>query len=208
MKKIFLDIKILIMIKLTKYYSWSYFFVVVQIAKIIAKNIKKLRKEKGFTLKQLSTYSKVSISMISKIENFQTLPSISTYIKIANALGITFSELITDNRKDVAISIVKANERPVITKGPYIASPLAFKKGKREMEPFIFYYSGRKKFPKHYHENEEMIFVIEGILEFKYGKQIIVLQKGDCVYFNGAIVHGARALSSKGATAIVIESTK
>lgn len=181
---------------------------VLQIAKIIAKNIKEIRKEKSITLKQLSTHSKVSISMISKIENFQTLPSISTYIKIAYALGVTFGELITDNSKDVAISIVKANERPVIAKGPYTASPLAYKKGKREMEPFIFYYSKRKKFPKHYHENEEMIFVTEGILEFKYGEQIIILQKGDCVYFNGTIVHGGRAISPKGAIAIVIQSSK
>jgi len=37
---------------------------------------------------------------------------------------------------------------------------------------------------------------------------MVVLKKGDCAYYNGAIVHGARALSPKGATAIVIESSK
>ena len=180
---------------------------VIQIAKIIAKNIRKLRKEKEFTLRELSTGSKVSISMISKVENSQTLPSIATYIKIASALGVSFSQLIRDDSADVDISIVKATERPVITKGPYVASPLAYKKGKKEMEPFIFYYSEGKKFPKHCHENEEMIFVIEGTLEFKYGKQIIILKKGDCVYFNGSIVHGARALNHNGTKAIVVEAS-
>ena len=181
---------------------------VLQIAEIISKNIKKIRKEKGFTLKQLSTQSTVSVSMISKIENSQTLPSIATYIKIASALGVSFSQLVSDENTDVDISIVKATERPIITKGPYVASPLAYKKGKKEMEPFIFYYSEGQKFVKHCHENEEMIFVIEGTLEFKYGKQIVILKKGDCVYFNGSIVHGARSLSPKGSTAIVIVSSK
>lgn len=180
---------------------------VKKIAETIAKNIKKIRKEKGFTLRELSTGSKVSISMISKVENSQTLPSIATYIKIASALGASFSRLISDDSVDADISIVKATERPVITKGPYIASPLAYKKGKKEMEPFIFYYSEGKKFPKHCHENEEMIFVIEGTLEFKYGKQIIILKKGDCVYFNGSIVHGARSLNHNGAKAIVVEAS-
>jgi len=143
--------------------------------------------------------------MISKIENSQTLPSIATYIKIAFALGVSFSQLISDDSADVDISIVKATERPIITKGPYIASPLAYKKGKKGMEPFIFYYSKGKKFPKHCHENEEMIFVIDGTLEFKYGNQIIILDKGDCIYFNGSIVHGARSLKHNGAKAIVVE---
>lgn len=181
---------------------------VIQIAKIIAKNIRKIRKEKEFTLKQLSIRSNVSIAMISKIENSQTLPSIATYIKITSALEVTFGELITDDSNDIDICIVKKNERPVITRGPYVASPLAYKKGKKEMEPFIIYYSNRKVFPKHCHKNEEMIFVIEGKLEFRYGKKAVVLEKGDCAYYNGGIVHGARALSPKGSIAIVIESSK
>jgi len=180
---------------------------VTQIAKIIAKNIKKLRKEKELTLKDISIRSKVSISMISKIENSQTFPPITTYIKIASALEVSFSDLITDDNKDIDISIVRANERPMISRKTYIASPLAYKKGKKGMEPFIVYYSKRKKFTKLYHENEEMIFVLEGTLEFKYGKQIIILQKGDCVYFNGKIVHGARAAKQSGAKAIVIEAS-
>jgi transcriptional regulator with XRE-family HTH domain len=180
---------------------------VLQIAKIISKNIRKIRKEKGFTLKQLSIRSKVSISMISKIENSQTLPSIATYVKIALALGVSFGRLTSDDNEDVDISIVKSAERPIITKGPYVASPLAYKKGEKEMEPFIIYYSEGKKFPKHCHENEEMIFVIDGTLKFKYGKQIIILEKGDCVYFNGAIVHGACAAKQSGAEAIVITAS-
>ncbi len=99
------------------------------------------------TLKKLSTGSKVSISMISKVENLQTLTSIATYIKIASALGISFSQLISDDNTDVNINIVKATERPIITKGPHAASPPTYKKGKKEMEPFIFYYSKGKKFP-------------------------------------------------------------
>jgi len=176
-----------------------------ELSKIIAENIKKFRHEKKFTLKELSKVSRVSISMISKIENSKTLPSIATYLKIGSALGISFGTLIIDNSKKTNISIVRENEKPIISKRSYTGSPLAYKKSNKGMEPFLFYYPEGKKFPKYCHENEEMIYVIQGSLEFKYGKKTIILSKGDCAYFEGTIEHGARAISKDGAKAIVIE---
>ena len=74
------------------------------------------------------------------------------------------------------------------------------------MEPFLFEYPIGGKFPNFHHENEEMIFVIEGKLEFKYGDEIIILDKGDCTYFNGKIPHGGRAANSDGAIALIVQS--
>jgi len=181
---------------------------VEDIAKIIARNARKIRRERNLTLRELAIRSGVSISMISKIENSQTLPSVATYVKIASALGVSFGELVTETDKDTDIVIVRASERPVITRGPYTGSPLAYKKGKKKMEPFIFDYPVTKRFPKHRHENEEMIFVIKGAIEFKYGEKIMVLRKGDCCYFNGAVIHGGRSLNRGGATAIVVQSNR
>lgn len=178
-----------------------------ELSKIIAQNIKKLRKEKNVTLEELSKTSKVSVSMISKIENSKTLPSIATYLKIGSALGVSFGELIRDDKEETTISIVRESERYIISKRSYIGTPLAYKISKKGMEPFLFYYPPGKKFPKYLHENEEMIYVTKGILEFKYGTKIIILNQGDCAYFNGDIEHGAKALSEMGAEAIVIELT-
>lgn len=90
---------------------------------------------------------------------------------------------------------------------PICGSPLAFKKTKKMMEPFIFEYPYTKKFPKYRHNSEEMIFILRGAMEFKYGDRIIRLEKGDCFYYHASIEHGGRALNRKGATAIVIHSS-
>lgn len=180
------------------------------IAKTIGKRIRKIRREKGLTLEKLHMRTRISVSMISKIENSQTFPPISTYAKIASALGTSIGELIIDSGQNTDISIVRAVERSVISQGPYMGSPLAYKKEKKKMEPFLFGYPVRKSFPNplHQHKQEEMAFIIKGAIEFKYGEKTIVLKKGDCIYYDGNVPHGARALNSQGATAIVVQSNE
>lgn len=180
------------------------------IAERIGRRIRELRDEKKLTLKDLSTKSGVSVSMLSKIENSQTFPPISTYARIAAALDVSIGEVITEDvDHHETISIVKANERPVITRGSYTGSPLAFRKDNKKMEPFLFNYPFTEDFPNLYqHDTEEMIFVLEGTIEFKYGEKTAVLNKGDCAYFGGHVPHAGRAMDRRGATAIVIQSAK
>ena len=172
----------------------------------IANNIRNIRKEKKFTLLELSRRSHVSASMLSKIENHQIIPSIATYIKISSALEINFGELIPSNDIRDDISIIRSEEMPVITRDTYIVKSIAFKKGKKKIEPFLFYYPPSNKIPKHSHNNEEMIYVLEGKIEFNYGTRKIVLKKGDCAYYNGIVLHGARGLSLGESKAIVVEA--
>ncbi len=177
--------------------------------KNIGKKIREVRQKKSLTLKKLSERSGISVPIISKIETALTPPPLSTYANIASALETSLGDLITNDSQEPDISIVRSTERPDISRGPYIGSPLAFKKITKKMEPFIFDYPIRKKVSQLFqHENEEMIFVIKGAIEFKYGRKIIVLKKGDCAYFNGNIQHGGRALNGRNATAIVIQSSE
>lgn len=56
----------------------------------IGKNLREIRRAKGFTMKELSNKSKVSQSYISDLENGKNnKPSIDILIKLANALEIS-----------------------------------------------------------------------------------------------------------------------
>ena len=178
-----------------------------EIAKKIGEKIRAVRQQNSLTLKELSKKSGISTSMISKIETAQTLPPISTYANIASGLGISFGELFQLDLQEPEISVVRSNDRQVISRGTYVGSPLAYHKKQKKMEPFLFEYPMGGKFPNFRHDNEEMIFVIEGRLEFKYGEKKVILEKGDCVYFNGRIPHGGRALNNKRAKALIVQST-
>lgn len=59
----------------------------------IGENIKKIRKEKRLTQKQLGDKCGINEANIRKYENGKQNPKIETSIKIADALGVSLSEL-------------------------------------------------------------------------------------------------------------------
>ena len=100
--------------------------------KKIGEKIRKIRRRNGLTLKKISEKTGISVSMISKIETAQSSPPISTYTNIASALEISLGDLIVNDVQEPDISIVRSTERTIISRGPYIGSPLAFKKSKKK----------------------------------------------------------------------------
>lgn len=178
------------------------------ITKAIGERIRELRLSQNLTLKELSKVSGLSVSMISKIENSQVFPPLSTYAKISSCFGVSIGELIVNSeQQSESISIVRSYERTIISHGPYIGSPLAFRKSQKKMEPFLLSYPVGKKTNKLYqHDYEEMLFVIEGRIEFRHGEKTFVLEKGDCAYYDGRFPHAGRSLTSEGAQALVVQS--
>jgi transcriptional regulator with XRE-family HTH domain len=57
-------------------------------------NLKKIREEKGFSLRELSTKCDIDDSKISKIENGKFNIQLSTLIELAKGLGIEPKELL------------------------------------------------------------------------------------------------------------------
>jgi len=61
----------------------------------ISENLKKLRKEKGYSLDKVSKLADLSLNTVAKVESgANTNPTIDTLIKIANALQIDLNDLI------------------------------------------------------------------------------------------------------------------
>lgn len=180
-----------------------------RIEESLAKKIREARSRRGLTLVQFGELTKISTAMLSKIENAKVSSPISTYAKIAKALEIPLGELFADDG-NVPISIVKKKERKKYTQFiGYTGEAVAFKKSNKKMEPFVFTYSPRKDHPSPYqHNDEEMIFVLEGVLEFRYGRSKYILHPGDCVYFDANIKHSARALDVNTAQALVVKVEK
>jgi transcriptional regulator with XRE-family HTH domain len=179
-----------------------------EIEELLAAKLRSARRKRGLTLNEFSKKCGISVSMLSKIENAKVSPPIATYSIISKTLGISLGELIHESETN-SICLVKKNERKKYTQSPgYTGESIAFKKADKKMEPFIFTYSPRNDHPSPYqHNNEEFIFVLSGILEFRYGEEIFILEPGDCVYFNATIKHSARALNENTAQALVVESS-
>ncbi|MEU3299868.1 MULTISPECIES: helix-turn-helix domain-containing protein [unclassified Streptomyces] len=65
-----------------------------QLTQSLARNLKRWRGERGFTLDALAARSGVSRGMIIQIEQARTNPSVGTTVKLADALGVSITTLL------------------------------------------------------------------------------------------------------------------
>lgn len=65
-----------------------------QLTQALARNLKRWRGDRGFTLDALAARAGVSRGMIIQIEQARTNPSVGTTVKLADALGISLTTLL------------------------------------------------------------------------------------------------------------------
>jgi transcriptional regulator with XRE-family HTH domain len=75
----------------------------------LARNVKRWRTERGFTLDTLAARAGVSRGMLIQIEQARTNPSLGTVIKIADALGVSITTLL-DYEQAPRVRIVPADQ--------------------------------------------------------------------------------------------------
>jgi transcriptional regulator with XRE-family HTH domain len=153
-----------------------------------------LRKRMGLSLQQLGERSDVSAAAIHKIEQGGMVPTITTLLKIAGALGRPVSYFVEEDvgRDDVAVLTPPDEDRPVYTShkgitlnsvsGPYGRFLLAG--ARATVAPGAN--SGRKPMQ---HPGEELVHVIEGVLEFAVTGQLYQVGIGSTLHFRGDQPH-------------------
>lgn len=67
-----------------------------QLLATIGKNIRRMRKERNLTLKQMSRRTGLSVSLLSQIERAESSASVSSLYKLARALDVKLTRLFGD----------------------------------------------------------------------------------------------------------------
>ncbi|MEU3254601.1 XRE family transcriptional regulator [Streptomyces sp. NPDC006997] len=75
----------------------------------LARNVKRWRTERGFTLDTLAARAGVSRGMLIQIEQARTNPSLGTVVKIGDALGVSITTLL-DYEQGPRVRIVPADQ--------------------------------------------------------------------------------------------------
>ncbi|MBX9398979.1 XRE family transcriptional regulator [Streptomyces sp. TRM72054] len=75
----------------------------------LARNVKRWRTERGFTLDTLAARAGVSRGMLIQIEQARTNPSLGTVVKIGDALGVSITSLL-DYEQGPNVRIVPADQ--------------------------------------------------------------------------------------------------
>jgi len=184
--------------------------------KAIIEKIKALRQNRQITLKELSTRTGLTEGYLSRIENADSAPPISTLARIAEGLGTDVAYLLlpetNSDPENPNIVVVRREDshNGAFSGSPYERTvrgyqyqPLVEKKRGKDMEPYILvpeFEAGELL----QHEGEEFFYVLEGQIEFHYGKERYIMNEGDCAYFESHIPHSGRSLGESRAKLLII----
>jgi len=146
-----------------------------------------LRKRKKMTLDELSSKSGVSKSIISQIERNISNPTISTVMRIAEALDETLSGFFLDIDTEKSTSIENFKETPVINSNDGLCELSILGAGETVswLQWYLLTMKPKGKLPSKSHGNNtyENITVISGEIEIQLKKQKELLKSGDTFRF-------------------------
>lgn len=163
---------------------------------IVGANIRRLRKEKNYSMRDFATKVGVSASFISQVEMGKISPSLSKLKEIANGLNTTVGLLIGESNHTSDYLIVrKAKRRHTDHLGNGIdVSILSHPDPFKQMEPLLIELdkgatSGEKQYQ---HYGQEFVLILQGKLELSMNESSKILKEGDSIYFNSHIPHSFR----------------
>ena len=163
---------------------------------VIAQRIRECRQVRDQTVAHLAATSGISKGMMSKIENGQASPSLATLGSIARALEVPVTALFRGLEEEHDALYVAAGKGLEIiregTRSGHRYQLLGTMRGvNRRMEPLLVTLSQQQEvFPLFQHPGTELLYMLEGAVEYGHGNARYVLRPGDTLQFDGEIPHG------------------
>jgi len=167
------------------------------IESVISGWVKEYRQELGMTVSELAKRSGISKGMLSKIENVQVSPSLTTLGKIASAMAVPVTAFFRGLEEEEEAFHVKAGEgleiahRGTRAGHRYRLLGAARRNPRAPLEPvLVSFVEETEVFPLYQHDGTEFIYMLQGVMEYSYGSSRFVLTPGDCLQFEAHIPHG------------------
>lgn len=159
----------------------------------IGMELKKLRSEKGITLKELSEKSELSVGFLSQLERGLTTIAVDSLEKLANILEVHLTHFFDYpiKRKDV---VLRSYEQELMdsVEGGFIKYSLSTNLENKQLFPMLIELLPQKKGEEilsYKHKGEEFIFVLEGILTVYINGKRHEVYPGDSVHMDSNIAH-------------------
>ena len=163
----------------------------MDLGKIIAFNLKKLRTERHLTLSQLAKISGISKAMLSDIEKGSSNPTINTIWKIANGLNVPYTKLMEGIEQEATVvrraeSVMQTGESEAYRVYCYFRSTPV-----RNLE--LFYVElddhAANRSIGHSEKAQEYLYIIQGELVLQTETGDYTLGEGDSLMFDSTIDH-------------------
>jgi transcriptional regulator with XRE-family HTH domain len=168
----------------------------------IGREVRAYRKQKGITVAELSMQTDLSIGMLSKIENGNTSPSLTTLQTLANALSVPLTSFFRQYEERREAVHTKAGEGVEIdregTRAGHqynLLGHIGANSSGVIVEPYLITLNEESDtFEAFQHAGIETIYMLEGEVEYRHGHDTFNLQPGDTLFFDADAPHGPEQL--------------
>ena len=158
----------------------------------IGANLRRLRSKRGLSLERLAQRSGVSRAMLSQIELGHSAPTINLLWKIARALDVTFSALITEpTARTPAVLLARAGKVLTNRDGSFSSRALfPFDQPRRAELYELRLKAGREEQARaHPPGTSENLVVSAGTVDIGVEQAVHRLEAGDAVWFVADVPH-------------------
>jgi len=165
------------------------------LAPVVGANLRRLRTRRGLSLERLAQISGVSRAMLGQIELGQSAPTINVLWKIARALEVTFSALISARTQSGALVLRSAESKILTSKDRSFSSRALFPFDEpRRVEFYELRLSGGsvEDADSHPPGTSENLVVTAGTVEIDVAGDTHRLETGDSILFEADTPHAYR----------------
>jgi transcriptional regulator with XRE-family HTH domain len=165
------------------------------LAPVVGANLRRLRTRRGLSLERLAQISGVSRAMLGQIELGQSAPTINVLWKIARALEVTFSALISARTQSGALVLRSTESKILTSKDRSFSSRALFPFDEpRRVEFYELRLGGGavEDADAHPPGTSENLVVTAGTIEIDVGGDTHRLEAGDSILFEADSPHAYR----------------
>ncbi|MCC8932745.1 helix-turn-helix domain-containing protein [Rhizobium sp. 'Codium 1'] len=168
----------------------------------IGHEVRTYRKKLGITVADLAASTGMSVGMLSKIENGNISPSLTTLQALSKALGMPITAFFKGFEEPKSASFVKAGEGVNLerrgTRAGHHYSLLGHIENNSSgvvVEPYLISLNAESDvFPTFQHEGMEFLYMLEGEVVYRHGDSLYRMRMGDSLFFDADAPHGPEEL--------------
>ncbi|MCT4372851.1 helix-turn-helix transcriptional regulator [Yangia mangrovi] len=172
-----------------------------QLRSELGTRMKSVRQACGFTLEVAAQRTGLALSTIHKIENGRVSPSYENLVRIARAYDIGMERLFSadhDAHQTTRLTVTRAGQGRKVRSKNFEYEVLCNALAEKKIIPLVTKVEQRpplKREELESHDGEETLYVLSGRVELTVEHyETVILEPGDCAYFDSTIKHGLRAV--------------
>lgn len=168
----------------------------------LGREVRAYRQQQNFTVAELASRTGLSIGMLSKIENGITSPSLTTLQTLSHALSVPLTAFFRSFEESRGVVHIKSGgavevERTGTRAGHqyHLLGHIGSNASGVVVEPYLIVLTEESDiFPTFQHDGIELLYILEGEMEYRHGDQLFLLQPGDSLFFDADAPHGPEKL--------------